>query len=145
MSDIPISSGQVLGNVGGVLQGVALSSAVGGIYETINTFASFDSGKQGGIAVYIPYSCKIINILTQTIETLSGTDNATLTFIDSCASTTIGTLTIPMGSVQNNFNSLTNINYVYIPICGTVSTIGIAPQKTTVGGYVSISIVVQRI
>jgi len=144
VNDISLSPGQVLGNVGGVLEGVPLSNAVSGVYETINAFVSFESGQQGVTNIYLPYSCTIINMMVTALSNVAGTNNGTVTLSDFCATAWITDITIPASTTQSTAVQQFNINYNFSASCGNNNIITLFPHKVTPGGNLAVSIVVKR-
>ena len=117
-----------------------------GLYETINTIVSFDSLDGGKAIIFLPYQCVLIAAGFSVIETIAGTDDGLISFVDNQTESTLCQLTVPMGSTIPTVGIITDINVTYTPsvLLGTHSHIFVTPYKVTPGGKCAVTLTVQR-
>ena len=143
VTDITISNNQILGRLSGNLQGIPITSLGIGLYEVITIPASFEVNEQAVVSVYLPYACKIVNIMIAVQKALSNTDNGSLGIVDDNVSTPILTVTIPASTSVGASIPYNSINYNYAGLNST-GIITVFTSKITPGGKILLSLVVQR-
>ena len=148
MQDLALGANQLpMGNGTNVVP-INISSICNsvGLYETINTTVSFDSGEQAGYVMFLPYNCKILWLSWGVIKAIAGTDDAFVNIVDLNASVIIYTIDIPASSgitYGSSHNFSTPYTYNVQPLLNN-RLLGFSPSKTTPGGRAFISMIVQR-
>lgn len=123
------------------------TSQLNPFYETLTTVVSFDSSDSGKAFIFLPYKCTVLSVAYSVLEAIAGTDDALLTITDNQVGANIAVITVPQSTAIGVSNITTSIGYNYAPtvLAGLNSHIFVVPFKTTPGGKIAVSILVQRI